>query len=358
MPTPLPGNRKRRPKKPSPAQVQQKKAHAEQVATSHKTDSLDMGALKADLGTAWGVGLIMSNPELMALAYRSQGWTNARVNPNGKLFIGKKAEGVEWDAEKTALEIQNSNWYKQHDASSRIAENARLSDPATWERQLGFVLDSLTQQAVQMGAKLDPTQAKQYAEQILKANYSYLQNTPDEKIPDSIINQFLVPLIQYREDGSLGGTAGVSAADIRQLANDYGVPVTDQWVLSMTQKGMTGEITDQDIRSYLVGQAKGAYGGLAANISDTVSVKDLASSYIATLANTLEIDEDQIDLSTPEIKKALTFIDPSTGQARQKSLWEFEQELRNDPRWDKTKQGQQELSDAGMGMLRDFGFWK
>lgn len=323
------------------------------------TDNLDRGELQKDLGTAWGVGLILSDPELMVLAYRSQGWTKARYNRKTKKFVlGKKTEGVEWGSEQIALEIQNSRWYKNRDGSTRMAENARLSDPATWQRNVSDIASNLQKQAAQMGANLGDLDVADLAERILKENYLYIDRSPDGKIPDSVVSAFLVPYINPNEEGKFGGKAGMDAAQIRATAREYGVNLTDKFVLQTLRGLQDGTTTEQDVLSYIVTQAKSAWGPLGEKISETTSTAALASSYIATLANTLELDEDSIDLNTPEIKNALMFTDPASGQVRQKSLWEFEKELRNDQRWDTTKQGQAELGDAAMMMLRDFGFWK
>lgn len=358
--TPTPRPKRRRPsKKKTPAQIQQEKAHKEQFATTSKTDRLSMGDLKADLGTSWGVGLVLSVPELRVLAFQSQGWLDARVDPEtGKIIKGKKTEGVEWDANKIALEIQNSKWYAKNDANVRLAENARLSDPATWQRKVTNVAGTLRRRATEMGAVLDGVDIEDLAQKILKTNYSYVDGSPDGSIPDSVLDEFLVPMIRAKDSGDFGGKAGMSAASIRQTLKQYGVTVTDSWVLDAVRGLEDGTKTEQDILNGIVDIAKQTWGSLAGGISDTVSTTQLASSYIATLANTLEIDEQAIDLNTPEIKQALMYVDPATGQQRQKSLWEFEQDLRKDPRWEGTKQGQKELGDAAMGMLRDFGFWK
>jgi hypothetical protein len=37
-------------------------------------------------------------------------------------------------------------------------------------------------------------------------------------------------------------------------------------------------------------------------------------------------------------------------------LWDFEQQLKNDPRWMKTKQATNDIASVGMDVLRAFGF--
>ncbi|NDB65204.1 MAG: hypothetical protein EB168_05995, partial [Euryarchaeota archaeon] len=65
-----------------------------------KTDKLDTAELQSDFGGITGIGIILAkdedgrylNPELIVMAYRSQGWENAKISPNGKRVIkGKKS---------------------------------------------------------------------------------------------------------------------------------------------------------------------------------------------------------------------------------------------------------------------------
>lgn len=322
-------------------------------------DTLDQAELQADLGTAWGVGLILSNPQLAVLAYKSQGWSGAYYDKKKKRVIpGQKRKGKEWSAAKIALEIQNTKWYQNRDGSTRMAENARLSDPATWARNLSDISDTLQRQAAQMGADISGLNLEKTAERILKENYLYVDRNPDGAIPESVINSFLVPLINAGEEGQFAGGAATNAMSIRATAKSYGVDMTDKWVLDTVRKLQDGSLTQADVLNQIVTSARSAYPTLGENINESVSVQDLASSYISKMASVWEMDEDTIDLKDPTIQKAMMYIDPGTGQTRQKSLWEFEQELRQDKRWDSTAQGQQELSEAGMSMLRDFGFWK
>lgn len=323
-------------------------------------DTLDRAELLADLGGAYGVGLILSVPELLVLAYKSQGWVNARIDPDtGRVVKGKRPDGTpqEWDAAKIALEIQNTGWYQSRDGMQRQAENARLSDPASWQRNVTDIAATLEREAVKMGADTAGTDLKALAENILKDNWDYIQRQPDAGIPQSVLAAHLVPLIRQK-DGSFTGQAGVSAVQLRQMAQSYGVRMTDRWYADAVQNLAAGRTTEADLMSQIVGTAKSAWAGIGDRISETTSVADLASAYVQTMAEALELDPDQVNLDTPEIRRAMTWIDPSSGQPRQKSLWEFEQELRMDPRWERTRQGQQELTEASMKMLTDFGFVK
>jgi hypothetical protein len=62
-----------------------------------------------------------------------------------------------------------------------------------------------------------------------------------------------------------------------------------------------------------------------------------------------------INLNDPYIRQALGGFDQS-GSPVAMGLWDFEQKLRADPRWMKTKQAEDSIVDIGSGILKMFGF--
>jgi hypothetical protein len=333
-----------------------------------KTDKLNTGDLQEDFGGLTGVGIILAkdedgkflNPELVLMAYRSQGWENAEISPNGKRVIkGKKNEGVEWDQNKITAELTKTDWYKTNDGNLRVADNAKNTDPATWETDVNNLRESLKRLAAARGATLpeDEVALTQMAEEILRTNYSYITRGPDSQIPDSVLDSYLTPLVGLGEDGAMKGGAGASAAELRQMAEQYGVAFSDKWYLEQVQALENGTTTEFDVKNMIVDSARETWPTLTDQINENRSTYQVADSYIQRMAATWEMDPDTINLETPEIKNALTKMGPD-GKPYKQTMWEFEQDLRMDPRWDGTKQGQKELNAGSMKMLKDYGFWK
>ena len=333
-----------------------------------KTDKLDTAELQSDFGAVTGIGIILAkdkdgrylNPELVVMAYRSQGWEKAEISPNGKRVIkGKKSEGVEWDENKIESELTQTTWYKNNDGNLRLADNAKNTDKATWLTDVNNIKESLKRLAVARGATLpsDETELERIAEEILRVNYSYITRGPDAQIPDSVLDSYLTPLVGLGEDGSLAGGAGASAAELRQMAEQYGVAFSDKWYLEQVQALENGTTTEFDVKNLIVDSARESWPTLGEQINENRSTYQIADSYIQRMAATWEMDPDTINLETPEIKNALTKMGPD-GKPYKQTMWEFEQDLRMDPRWDGTKQGQKELNAGSMKMLKDYGFWK
>jgi hypothetical protein len=77
------------------------------------------------------------------------------------------------------------------------------------------------------------------------------------------------------------------------------------------------------------------------------------------MAKTLEISDAGITTNDKYIQRALTYR-PTVGQKVQApqplNLADFERELKNDPRWNRTKGAQDSIMSAGRQVLTDMGF--
>ena len=323
-----------------------------------KVDRLDRGELAADFGNAYSVGLILQNPELLALAYRSQGWIHAKVNRRTGRVVKGANTGEEWGAERTAAAIQKSNWYKSRDGNMRAADNARNMDRASWDNRVNRLAATIEQAATKEGADLTGVDVKAYAEKVMRENFLDIGGGVDQEVPARLLNNFLAPLIKPISGTTFKGAAASTAAGLREKARSYGVVFSDQWFANAVQGMKNGTIAEQDLVNEIVTQSKSRYSGIEGLISDTRSVKDVADPYMQMMADVLERNPADISLADPDVQSALQFNDPTSGQTRTKTLYEFEQELRQKPEWGNTKQGRQELNSGAMSMLKSFGFYK
>jgi hypothetical protein len=75
------------------------------------------------------------------------------------------------------------------------------------------------------------------------------------------------------------------------------------------------------------------------------------------MSNLLEVDPGTLNLYTPAIRKAMQgTADPSTGQRTSTPLWQFEDQVRQDPRWQYTQNARDTASTALVKLGADFGF--
>lgn len=321
-------------------------------------DNLNIGELQADFGQTYGIGLILANKELLVLAYQSQGWTNARWDKQtGRIILGPYT-GEVWDANRVAAEITTTKWYARYDGNQRQAQADAAADPASWNRRVKWLEGSIRRAAIKAGADLTGVDVASFAEKMLRDNYDQIPTGVDALPPESLLNAYLAPFVKQRAGGNFAGQGAVDAESLRQKAESYGVTLSDQWYLNAVQGLRAGTITLADLDQEIITNAKSRYAGLANMISPSRTVKDIADPYMEMMAQVLEMNPAMINLDNPDIQNALQVVDPKTGAVRSKSLWEFQMDLRQKPEWTSTTRGRQEMNNASMQMLRDFGFVK
>ena len=67
------------------------------------------------------------------------------------------------------------------------------------------------------------------------------------------------------------------------------------------------------------------------------------------MAALLELTPDSISLDDPLLRSAYS-------QDKEMSLYDFQRAIRKDPRWQYTDNAREEVSNAALSVLRDFGF--
>ena len=80
------------------------------------------------------------------------------------------------------------------------------------------------------------------------------------------------------------------------------------------------------------------------------SLRGVAGAYFDKAAELLELGSpDQVDMNDPLFRGGKAFMapDPKTGKMMEKGMWDFEKEIRKDPRWLKTENAHNDTFGAG-----------
>ena len=140
---------------------------------------------------------------------------------------------------------------------------------------------------------------------------------------------------------SLERTARANGLD---LDKNFGA-VVDTWVKRI-DNGENIDIFNNLIRS----TAKiGLPDKVSTLLDGGVDLETVYSPYRRLMASTLEVSPDSISIDDPTLRMAI-------GPDKEMSLYDFQRSLRKDPRWQYTDQARQSVSEAALGVLRDFGF--
>lgn len=154
--------------------------------------------------------------------------------------------------------------------------------------------------------------------------------------------------------GKFGGTILGQMQDLRTLARSYGLSYTDakynQWGADL----FANRITDSEVEELIKTESASKYPAYADQIMNGVTVDALASAYKASMASILEIDADSIGYNDLTLNKALQYIGPD-GKPTSKPLWQFETELRSDPRWQFTNNARESIDSLQYKVMKDWG---
>jgi hypothetical protein len=150
------------------------------------------------------------------------------------------------------------------------------------------------------------------------------------------------------------GSAAEQLNTLKELAGSYGMQYDQGWYNTAATNVLTGKDDIETYKQYVKEQAKSKFPTLVAQLDQGFTVRQLASPYLQTMSNILEIDPNTIGLNDVYVNQALTGLN-AEGKPSTKPLWQFEQDLRKDPRWNFTKNAQDSLMNTTRKVLQDFG---
>ena len=258
--------------------------------------------------------------------------------------------GREWTQQTFTIALQKTKWFSEKNEASRkfyLLEN----DPAQkteFLRQVNASKASVQDAAAAVGANLTPEELDNVAKDALRLGMN-----------DSELNNFLVSYVGFQgqtEDqkvGSLFGKAGATEDEIRQAAKDYGVQVSNSWVLDQIKKSLSGDAGPEDYKDYIVELSKNQYGQWADKIDKNRSVEFLASGYKQILSDEMNVDYNNLDVNNENIKKAMTFVDDA---GKPLSLQDFKKQLRTTDDWANVTKNKNTIVNVGQSILSKMGF--
>ena len=161
---------------------------------------------------------------------------------------------------------------------------------------------------------------------------------------------------QLQSGRNMMGDAGTFQTELMNWAQRNGIGIDSstaaKYVANMTLGVQSLDDAKQDIReTYLIG----AYPAWEDKIRAGFDPWQISSPYRTAVANLLEMDPDQINLDEQLVKMGLQATG-ADGKPRIMPLYEFEQQVRSDPRWQKTDNAYQTYTKVGQDLLRMFGF--
>ena len=191
--------------------------------------------------------------------------------------------------------------------------------------------------------------------ELISTDYFTADNLdPKMWLTEQIKTSLLAGAQEVAKEGIPEGPIGKNFVEVKNFAARNGIMLSDQAAGDYATQIVTGKLSQDTVLNAIRDSAASAFPQLADKIKAGIDVKTLADPYIQSMSNILEIPYTSVDLFDPKIRGALAYTLPD-GKLATKSIYDFENELRKDPRWEFTDNGKKAIADSTLRVLQDFG---
>lgn len=295
----------------------------------------------------------------------------------GDLLRRAAREG--WSPQRLEVELRKTEWWKTTTDAQRQWDATRELNPADAKAQRDNRAQEITAMAQGLGVRLSPERLAEIADESMRfgwsqtqiknavtAEYQYGGGTqPGEQVeaggpagrgkgPMSPGQRAgLTPNVRTPE-GDEFGLAGQTIRQIKEMAGQYLVPISNQTLEMWAEQIVRGTTDMEGFNSYLVEQAKSLFPGMAAALDKGVTVAQYADPYRQIAARELELNPESVDLNDPRFRKMLDQTD-SKGNRVSMTLSESAEYLRSLPEWQQTRGANEKAASLTENILRTFG---
>lgn len=250
----------------------------------------------------------------------------------------------EWDATRFEYELKNNTkWWQSKSAPYQEAFRLEFgTSDAEWKRQLQVAGEAVDRMASEYGVTLSKEQRDR-----MSRMYHYQGWANDEASMQSRFSQIATKRMDAGKPGTQYNSVTQLAAELSGFAKDFGISFDEGWLNRTALKLMdpkSGVSLNQVVQQmaasaesrYPAFKGKLGYGaGEAGTDGDVTTLRDAAGDYVGLAAQLLEVQARDIDLSDGLFRQA--FNAGSGDKPEMMSLYDFENVVREDPRWAKTK---------------------
>jgi hypothetical protein len=148
------------------------------------------------------------------------------------------------------------------------------------------------------------------------------------------------------------GQAAPQQTDLRAIAKQYGVKVSDSVIESYTKDIVSNRRTAEQFEEEMRQSAITLYPSIAERLQ-TSTFENIVSPYRNIYSEVLETGPDEVDFSKPEYSVVFNAGDPT--KPRMMNALEFSTSLRKKPEWQNTQNAFRTYSQAAQALDKIFG---
>lgn len=256
-----------------------------------------------------------------------------------------------WEPSELLRAIDNTDWAKSRTAAQERYDVLKTTNPTQAAADVDANIPLVRRVLAAKGITISEDQIKTIAEKGTRGGWT--SNQWDEYSASEAI-QF-VNAAQPQQPGQPAAqpvVSQVTATDLRTIAKNFGVPVTDatlsQWVNDIS----TNRKSQDQFTEYARSSAQTLYPSLSDRLK-TNTFDEIMSPYKQLYAEVLETPQDNIDLTNPTYSNLYTSGDPA--KPRMMTSTEWVGFLRKRPEWQNTQNAYREYAQAASTLDKIFG---
>lgn len=247
-----------------------------------------------------------------------------------------------WNDQRFLTKFRATKWYKKHSETYRTNYALKFVDPAEYRSRMQQMRDLIDNLAGQWGADLNKRERQRYATR------AFLFGWDEAQILDVIAKEV------RPDQGHYGGELSGIEQSLREIAYANGVRIGPAQLKGWMRQIVRGKSDSREFETYIRDMAARNFAAFAPEIKGGMNVIDIASPYIQTMAQVLELNPNEIGLDDRSIRRALDFRDKDKNPAPM-SITQFEDTLRADKRWQYTDQAREQLKGYAIELGKMWG---
>jgi len=310
----------------------------------------------------------------MAMLQKMYGITAAVINNNPSLLaalnqiLGVDGGPMITDPALQEAIIKGTSWYRDQTDTQRQFDFAKATNPGQFAADLQKNASNIVKQFASMGLPISASEAVEYANNMMKQ--AIIKDGKVVRFDQDYLNKLMADSIKFVKTNSidgrvvytgLAGKLETMAGKLYGMARDYGFQQTtsnasfDKWFEASMKGLVAGTLNPEDVDNDLQARAKSFAPGLAKFIDQGQTLREAADPWLKAVADTWEMDIDQVDLNDDYVRRAINMQDEK-GNFTTMNLYDTKKLARRSAKWDTTQTAKEEKTSIASRILKDFGF--
>lgn len=244
--------------------------------------------------------------------------------------------------ESVQVQIQSTNWWREHSDAQRKFMTLEQMDPAQANRLVWEKAADVKDMARSMGLS--------HVDVMTSARTAAMYGWSDAQLRDVLANQ-----IDLQTATQTQGLAATVYANAKKVAAGYFVNANDGMNLEFARRVASGEMDEEDIATYYQSQAKELYAHLAPVIDQGVTLEQYFTPHRQELSKILEVAPDSIDFVNNKKYANILQTTGEDGKVRAMNLTEVGDYARQQDEWKHTENAVTAASDIAAQLSKTFG---